>query len=94
MNDWSDVYIPSLTGFFGAFVTWLFGRKKEAVDVQGSEINNTSEAIKIWRELAQDMTEKVKELSDKIDGLKDEIHQLKAENVELRMKLDENKPNQ
>ena len=40
------------------------------------------------------MTEKVKELSDKIDGLKDEIHQLKAENVELRMKLDENKPNQ
>lgn len=85
-----DYILPSATAFFGAMVTWIFGRKKENVEIQGTEINNTSEAIKIWRELAQDMTEKVKDLSDKIDALKDEIHQLKAENVELRLKLDEN----
>lgn len=85
-----DIFVPATTGFFGALVAWVFGRKKENVEVQGTEINNTQEAIKIWREMAQEMTDKVKELSDKVDNLKEEISQLKAENVQLRSKLDEN----
>lgn len=95
MFNLSDIVVPSLTAFFGAFVTWLFGRKKENVEVQGTEITNTQEAIKIWREMAQDMSDKVKELSDKVDALTQEVHNLRSENADLKNKLglDESQPN-
>lgn len=94
MFNLSDIIVPSLTAFFGAFVTWLFGRKKENVEVQGTEITNTQEAIKIWREMAQDMSDKVKELSDKVDTLTKEVHALRTENTDLKNKLglDESQP--
>ena len=47
MYTWDEVILPAITGFFGALVTWLFGRKKEGVEVQSSEITNVQEAIKI-----------------------------------------------
>lgn len=87
-----DIVVPSITGAIGAFITWIFGRKKENVEVQGSEITNTQEAIKIWREMAQEMSDKVKELSDKVDALTQEVHSLRTENSDLKHKLglDEN----
>lgn len=90
-----DIIVPSITGAIGAFVTWLAGRKKENVEVQGSEITNTQEAIKIWREMAQEMSDKVKDLSDKVDALTQEVHSLRTENSDLKNKLglDESKPN-
>ena len=90
-----DIIVPSITGAIGAFVTWLAGRKKENVEVQGSEITNTQEAIKIWREMVQEMSDKVKELSDKVDALTQEVHSLRSENSDLKQKLglDESKPN-
>jgi predicted RNase H-like nuclease (RuvC/YqgF family) len=94
MFNFSDILVPSLTAFFGALVTWIFGRKKENVEVQGTEITNTQEAIKIWREMAQDMSDKVKELSDRVDALTQEVHSLRTENSDLKHKLglDENQP--
>lgn len=93
--NFDDIIVPSITGAIGAFVTWLAGRKKENVEVQGSEITNTQEAIKIWREMAQEMSDKVKDLSDKVDALTQEVHSLRTENSDLKNKLglDESKPN-
>ena len=93
--NFDDIIVPSITGAIGAFVTWLAGRKKENVEVQGSEITNTQEAIKIWREMAQEMSDKVKDLSDKVDALTQEVHSLRSENSDLKQKLglDESKPN-
>lgn len=90
-----DIIVPSITGAIGAFISWLVGRKKENVEVQGSEITNTQEAIKIWREMAQEMSDKVKELGEKVDALTQEVHNLRSENSELKNKLglDESKSN-
>ena len=93
MNDWEEVIVPALTGFFGALVTWLFGRKKEGVEVQSTEITNVQEAIKIWREMATDLKAEVADLKDKVETLTTEIHNLRSENIELRAKLDEGQPN-
>ncbi len=82
-----DILVPSITGAIASFVTWLIGRKKENVEVQGSEITNTQEAIKIWREMAEDMSNKVKELSDKVDALTQEVHSLRSENSDLKLKI-------
>ena len=93
MNDWEEIIIPATTGFFGALVTWLFGRKKEKIEVESSEITNVQEAIKIWREMATDLKAEVAELKIKVDTLTTEIHNLRSENIELRAKLDESQPN-
>jgi len=93
MYNWDEVIVPGLTGFTGALITWLFGRKKEAVDMQSTEITNVQEAIKIWREMATDLKAEVLELKLKVESLEAEIQKLRSENIELRAKLDEGQPN-
>jgi predicted RNase H-like nuclease (RuvC/YqgF family) len=93
MYTWEEIIVPAITGFFGALVTWLFGRKKEGIEVQSTEITNVQEAIKIWREMATDLKAEVADLKIKVDSLTTEIHKLRSENVELRAKLDESQPN-
>lgn len=84
LPDWFTNLMSALVASLGTYFTT---RKKENVDIQGGELSNTQEAVKIWRELAQDMSDKVKELSDKIDILTAEVHSLKSENSALKSKL-------
>jgi len=92
MEHWNEVILPALTAFFASAITWIFGRKKEQVEVEAGEITNVQEAIKIWREMANDMKQEVAELKIKVETLTTEIHNLRTENIELRSKLDEDKP--
>jgi len=92
MENWNEVILPTLTAFFASAITWIFGRKKAQVEVEAGEITNVQEAIKIWREMANDMKQEVAELKIKVETLTTEIHNLRTENIELRSKLDEDKP--
>jgi hypothetical protein len=92
MENWNEVILPTLTAFFASAITWVFGRKKEQVEVEAGEITNVQEAIKIWREMANDMKQEVAELKIKVETLTTEINNLRVENIELRSKLDEDKP--
>ena len=92
MEHWNEVILPTLTAFFASIITWIFGRKKAQVEVEAGEITNVQEAIKIWREMANDMKQEVAELKIKVETLTTEIHNLRTENIELRSKLDEDKP--
>lgn len=85
--NYDEIIIPSATGALGAFVSWIFGRRKENVEVQASEINNVQEAIKIWKDMAQELKEEVAELKEKVEQLTSEVHTLRAENISLRSKL-------
>lgn len=87
LNSLPDWFTNILTALIASLATYFSTRKKETVDIQGGELSNTQEAVKIWRELAQDMSDKVKELSDKIDILTAEVHSLKSENSVLKSKL-------
>ena len=87
LNSLPDWFTNILTALIASIATYFSTRKKENVDIQGVELSNTQEAVKIWRELAQDMSDKVKELSDKIDILTAEVHSLKSENSTLKSKL-------
>ncbi len=88
LNSLPDWFTNILTALVASLATYFSTRKKENIEIQGGELSNTNEAIKIWRELAQDMTDKVKELSEKIDILTAEVHSLKSENSSLKSKLD------
>lgn len=87
LHSLPDWFTNILTATIASLATYFSTRKKENVDIQGGELSNTQEAVKIWRELAQDMSDKVKELSDKIDHLTAEVHSLKSENSTLKSKL-------
>lgn len=87
LNSLPDWFTNILTALVASLATYFSTRKKENIEIQGGELSNTNEAIKIWRELAQDMTDKVKELSEKIDHLTAEVHSLKSENSALKSKL-------
>jgi peptidoglycan hydrolase CwlO-like protein len=87
LNSLPDWFTNILTALIASIATYFSTRKKENVDIQGGELSNTEAAIKIWREMAQDMTDKVKELSEKIDHLTAEVHSLKSENSTLKSKL-------
>jgi predicted RNase H-like nuclease (RuvC/YqgF family) len=87
LNSLPDWFTNILTALVASLATYFSTRKKENIEIQGGELSNTNEAIKIWRELAQDMTDKVKELSEKIDILTAEVHSLKSENSSLKSKL-------
>ena len=87
LHSLPDWFTNILTALAASLATYFSTRKKENVDIQGGELSNTQEAVKIWRELAQDMSDKVKELSDKIDILTAEVHSLKSENSALKSKL-------
>ncbi len=91
--DFENVIFPAIISGFTGFFGWLVGKNKEKVEIQGSEITNVQEAIKIWREMATDMKAEVAELKEKIELLTTEVHTLRTENVELRQKL-EGKPNE
>jgi len=85
--NYDEIIIPSATGALGAFVSWIFGRRKENVEVQASEINNVQEAIKIWKDMAQELKEEVAELKEKVEQLTSEVNTLRVENISLRSKL-------
>ena len=87
LSSLPDWFVNILTALAASVGTYLTTRKKENVDIQGGELSNTEAAIKIWREMAQEMSDKVKELSDKIDNLTTEVHSLKSENSTLKSKL-------
>lgn len=85
--NFDDILVPGLTGLVTGVTGWIFGRKKENVEIQGSEISNTQEAVKIWREMAQELSDKVKDLTERIDILTEEVHQLKIENNNLKLQV-------
>jgi septal ring factor EnvC (AmiA/AmiB activator) len=85
--EFEDVVLPGIFSALSGFFGWVVGRKKEHVEVQKTEIENVSDAIKLWRETALELKAEVAELKTKVETLTTEIHTLRAENVELRIKL-------
>lgn len=86
--SFDDIIVPSITGGIASFITWLVGRKKENIEVQGNALDNVDKAVKMWQDTAEKMSQRVDELSEKVDLLTKEVHSLRAENSDLKSKLD------
>jgi peptidoglycan hydrolase CwlO-like protein len=69
------------TAFTGTFFGWLFSRKKEKVELEGSKVQNFDAAIEAYKKMYEDM----------IEDLKDQNNQLKAEVESLKQELSENR---
>jgi predicted RNase H-like nuclease (RuvC/YqgF family) len=87
LNSIPDWFTNILTALIASLATYFSTRKKEKTEIQTGELGNTETAIKIWREMAQEMSDKVKDLSDKVDALTKEVYNLRIENSDLKLKL-------
>ncbi len=82
-----DIILPGLFSALSGLFGWLIGRKKENVEIQGSEIKNAADVVALWKDMASELKGEVMELREKVEALSTEIHNLRVENIELRAKL-------
>ncbi len=89
-----EILLPIITTFVGALVGWFFGRPKEKAELQTSELDNVDKAVKIYREMIEDLGEQlrkaiselneakttIKELENTIEGLTTELMKYKQLN--------------
>lgn len=94
MELFKEFLIPVLTTFAGALVGWFFGRPKEKAELQTSELDNVDKAVKIYREMIEDLGKQlskaiaelneakttIKELENTIEGLTTELMKYKQLN--------------
>ena len=70
-------------------IAFITGRKKEKVEVKGSELDNVDKAVKIWQDLAETMTNKVEKLTEQVELLTKENQELRMTISRLEDKLDQ-----
>lgn len=81
-----EILLPIITTSVGALVGWFFGRPKEKAELQTSELDNVDKAVKIYREMIEDLGEKyAKAISDlekanhRVKELENSVEELLAE---------------
>lgn len=86
MELFKEILIPAITALVGAGITWFFGRPKEKAELQTSELDNVDKAVKIYREMIEDLGRKYeKAISDlekanlRIKELENSVEELLAE---------------
>ncbi|MEJ5316780.1 MAG: hypothetical protein WHS63_07215 [Tenuifilum sp.] len=90
-----EVAISLASNIITASVTWLLARRKNIADARkaeaeakASELDVIEDAIKIWRELAEDLKKEVQRLSDDNKALKCEVGKLRLINNKILRALD------
>lgn len=66
-----------------SFVTWVFTRRKQTAEAEGSELDNVEKAVAIWRQTAEDLHKEINELRQQITDLRRQIGELQSENDRL-----------
>lgn len=66
-----------------SFVTWIFTRRKQTAEAEGSELDNVEKAVAIWRQTAEDLHKEINELRLQITDLKNQVCNLQSENYRL-----------
>jgi hypothetical protein len=105
MKDFFTSYLGELlTVIIAGFGGWFFGRKKQAVEIQSTEIDNGAKAVNLYKETLDDLgvryEQKYKDvvalyesreklLRDEIIMLKNKIKMLRQENISLKKRSGE-----
>lgn len=80
--DYSWIW-ATLASAGSSFVTWVFTRRKQTAEAEGSELDNVEKAVAIWRQTAEDLHKEINELRQQITDLRRQIGELQSENDRL-----------
>jgi len=102
--DYINTIIAAIisSGFTGTVTYWVTFksmRKKASAEADSAELNNVQVAIKIWRDMAQDLAVKLDELQTKydsvltqVDEMRKSIDKLNTSNARILTLLNKMKP--
>lgn len=79
-NYFSEIITGFITSLSTAGITWFYSRQRQAKEVEALEIDLVERAVKIWREMSEELKKRVDE-----QGLQIEV--LQSENGNLRLKI-------
>jgi peptidoglycan hydrolase CwlO-like protein len=65
---------------FGAFIGWFFTRRKTKAEAIGSEIDNDTKVVDLWRNWSAHLQDQIEEMEGKIAQLTQRIEELEEEN--------------
>ena len=68
-------------------VGWFFGRPKQQMELQASELDNVDKAVKIYREMIEDLGTKYANAIDELKKANQRIKDLEASVEELLTEL-------
>lgn len=77
------VVIAALSGIAVGLAPWLYSLKKEKQVTKACELDNVQKAVEIWRNLSQELEEKVKVLEGKIQCIEESFRR-KCETCKYR----------
>ncbi len=90
--------ISALLAFGGVIVGKIWEQNKSkaeadkiAAESDGQELDNVAKAVKIWRELANELQKSVEQLTKEVHSLREENSHLKKQMQELRKSIENNK---
>lgn len=78
MQELIITIIGFASAIIGAIITYILSKRKKKAEAQTSELNNVEKAIKIWRELTND-------LKNELDAVKLCYHQMEGKYDELEL---------
>ena len=81
--------IITLSGLIpiSSLLTWLFARRKNRAEAQQSELDVVEQAIRIWREMSEELRAELKASTTIIEGLRAKVDELAQENQALRLEV-------
>ncbi len=80
--DFISILLPLLLG-------WLVGSRQKKADATKSEIENTGQAIKIWREMTADLKAEMADLKEELEHTRNKNKQLEQELEDIKADLEE-----
>ena len=67
-----------------SFISYIFGYKKQNVDLQSSRLDALEKSINVYNLIIDDMAKKIETLTTEVAGLERRIEELMAENKQLK----------
>lgn len=80
----NEMIVSALTAVTTATITWYAARRKNKAETYVSELDAVERAVRVWRELGEEMQQKYEALHDEIEMLRTEIKVLREENRQLK----------
>ena len=88
----SQIIMPylseAITALVAAFGGWFFSRRKTRAEAKSSELAVVQDAIRIWRETAQDLKNEILDLRKENELLRCEVNKLRRSSGKILKALD------
>jgi chromosome segregation ATPase len=80
----NEMTVHALTGVSTATIAWYAARRRNKAETYVSELDAVERAVKVWRELGEEMQQKYEALHEEIEMLRTEVKVLREENRQLK----------